>query len=236
MSIQDMRQAYEEPDWEAVLVGYLREHPDFFIRWPDALEELRVPHSCGKAVSLIEHQVAVLRERIQTLRMQLQDLIDHARNNEVLTERLHDLTLRLIQCRKLADLLTTLYAALIEHFKVDAVIVKLFVPARLERDRARAEFVHEDAEIRSLFGNVIKAREPVCGRLRIAQLAFLFGENQDGVSSVALLPLGEPDSRIGFLAIGSRDPYRFQPGMGTAFLQHLAQILTRLLHPHLVIS
>ncbi|MGC1954266.1 MAG: DUF484 family protein [Gammaproteobacteria bacterium] len=234
MSIQDKRKATEDEEsvFEAAVAGYLRDHPDFFVRWPAALEELQIPHPCGKAVSLIEHQVVVLRRQVQALRMQLQDFVRHARNNEILTERVHHLTLRLIQCRKLTELLTALYAALIEDFKVDAAVVKLFVAARLERDRTRGEFVAGDAEVRSLFVNIIKAKEPVCGRLRVAQLAYLFGERQSAVSSVALLPLGEPD-RIGFLAIGSQDPYRFQPGMGTAFLKNLAEIVTRLLYPHL---
>lgn len=234
MSIQDKRKAYgnDESSFEATIVRYLQDHPDFFVRWPEALEELQVPHPCGKAVSLIEHQVAVLREQVQALRMQLQDFVRHARNNELLTERVHRLTLRLIPCRKLTELLATLYASLLEDFKVDAAIVKLFVAARLERDRTRCEFVGGDTEVRSLFANVIKAKEPVCGRLRVAQLAYLFGERQNAVGSVALLPLGDPE-RIGFLAIGSQDPYRFQPGMGTAFLKNLAEVVTRLLNPYL---
>lgn len=235
MTVRDKRKAYgdEALGFEASVVRYLRDHPDLFIRWPVALEALQIPHPCGgKAVSLIEHQVAVLREQVKGLRTQLQDLVSHARNNEILTHRVHRLTLRLIQCRKLAELFSSLYAALAEDFKVDAAIVKLFVEARLERDRTRCEFVAGDAEVRSLFVNVIKARDPVCGRLRVAQLAYLFGERQSEVSSVALLPLGDPN-RIGFLAIGSQDPYRFQSGMGTAFLKNLAEIVSCLLHPHL---
>ncbi len=234
MSIQDKRKVPEEDEsgFEATIIRYLRDHPDFFVRWPAALEELKIPHPCGKSISLIEHQVGVLREQAQVLRRQLQDFLSHARNNEILTERVHRLTLRLIQCRKLTDLFTALYGTLVEDFKVDVAVVKLFVAARLERDRARCEFVAGDAEARSLFSNVIKARDPVCGRLREVQLAYLFGERQSTVRSVALLPLGDPD-RIGFLAIGSRDPYRFQSGMGTAFLKHLAEVVTRLLYPHL---
>lgn len=237
MIFGDKRKAYEDEEFsfEATVVRYLRDHPDFFVRWPATLEELQIPHPCGKAVSLIEHQVAVLRSQVQALRMQLQDFVRHARNNEILTDRVHRLTLRLVQCRKLTELFTALYAALVEDFKVDAAIVKLFVEARLERDCTRCEFVAEDAEVRSLFASVIKAREPICGRLRVAQLAYLFGERQSAVNSVALLPLGDAD-RLGFLAIGSHDPYRFQPGMGTAFLKNLAEVVTRLLYPHLAIA
>jgi uncharacterized protein YigA (DUF484 family) len=237
MIIGDKKRTYENEEFgfETTVVRYLRNHPDFFVRWPATLEELQIPHRCGKAVSLIEHQVAVLRSQVQALRMQLQDFVSHARNNEILTDRVHRLTLRLIQCRKLPELFAVLYAALVEDFKVDAAIVKLFVESRLERDRTRCEFVAGDAEASSLFAGVIKAKEPICGRLRVAQLAYLFGERQGIVRSVALLPLGDAH-RIGFLAIGSRDPYRFQPGMGTAFLKNLAEVVARLLNPHLTIA
>jgi len=45
---------------EAVL-RYLTIHPEFFNNNQDLLPRLRIPHESGKAVSLIEKQVSVLR-------------------------------------------------------------------------------------------------------------------------------------------------------------------------------
>lgn len=232
MSIQDKRQTCSETGFEGTVIRYLREHPDFFVRWPGILEELQIPHPCGRSVSLIEYQVTVLRDQVHALKRQLQELVTHARSNEAVTERMHRLTLGLIECRRVADLFAVLYQSLLEDFRVDAAIVKLFVAPRLERDRGRCEFVAEDPRARALFENVLKARDPVCGRLRATQLTYLFGEQHGEMGSGALLPLGERDC-IGFLAIASRDLYRFQPGIGTAFLKHLAEIVSRQLSSHL---
>ena len=35
---------------ERIVVNWLREHPEFFIRHPDLVESLRVPHPCEPAV------------------------------------------------------------------------------------------------------------------------------------------------------------------------------------------
>ena len=44
------------------MLDYLRSNPDFFQRHATAIAELSLSHESGKAVSLIEHQVAILRD------------------------------------------------------------------------------------------------------------------------------------------------------------------------------
>ena len=48
---------------DATVRDYLKDHPDFFERHPDMLDHLHISHSTGSAVSLVEKQVSVLRER-----------------------------------------------------------------------------------------------------------------------------------------------------------------------------
>ena len=45
------------------VVRYLRNHGDFFGRHPTLLTDLSLPHDSGQAISLVERQVAILRER-----------------------------------------------------------------------------------------------------------------------------------------------------------------------------
>ena len=45
------------------VAAYLQENHHFFEAYPDLLAELSLPHESGGAVSLIERQIAVLRER-----------------------------------------------------------------------------------------------------------------------------------------------------------------------------
>ena len=65
----------------------------------------------------------------------------------------------------------------------------------------------------------------MCGRLSESKLDFLFGSKARWVQSTALIPLGEKGA-IGMMAIGSSDPARFYPGMGTLFLDLLANVIS----------
>ena len=65
----------------------------------------------------------------------------------------------------------------------------------------------------------------VCGRLNASKLEFLFGTKARWVQSTALVPLGEKGDH-GMMAIGSSDPARFYPGMGTLFLDLLANVIS----------
>ena len=78
----------------------------------------------------------------------------------------------------------------------------------------------DDASLRP-FAEFVQAGEPLCGRLQAEKLDLLFGARAAEVQCSALLPLG---SR-GMLAIGSTDPNRFYPGMGTLFLRLMSESL-----------
>ena len=48
---------------ELELISLLRENPDILQRHPELLAVLEIPHQSGQAISLIERQVAVLRQQ-----------------------------------------------------------------------------------------------------------------------------------------------------------------------------
>ena len=69
---------------EQAIRDYLREHPDFFDQHPDILDHLEISHGSGSAVSLVERQVSVLRERNMDMRRRLNSLMDNARDTILL--------------------------------------------------------------------------------------------------------------------------------------------------------
>ena len=75
----------ELPSAEQV-VAYLKAHKNFFVDHEALLADISIPHETGKAVSLVERQVVVLRERNVELRERLTHLLDVARENDVLFE------------------------------------------------------------------------------------------------------------------------------------------------------
>lgn len=220
--------AFEE---EESIAAYLRENPDFFDRHPRLLESLIIPHSCGGAVSLVEYQVSVLRDQVHEMRRRIQSLANNARDNEALSQRLHQLTLTLVECVRLDEVLTNLYQAMGDDFKADFAAIRLFADPASKGDQGLGEFVGTDSGVTEMFSQVLASSKPMCGHIKEDQLAFLFPEHAGEVASGALLPLGH-QARFGVLAIGSRDGQRFHPGMGTIFLRQLGEVVSRILVPH----
>jgi len=217
---------------EKSVADYLRDNPDFFLNNTSLLAALQVPHAVGPAVSLVEHQVKVLRDQNSQLKRKLMDLVHVARDNNRLNERMHQLTLGLINATSLEALLDTLRENLLVEFKADTVTLRL---AGLPEARARecaVDLFDTDSNELNHFEAFLKSSRPQCGRFKQEQLQYLFGDQAQAIESVALIPLG-PKVSLGLLAIGSREASRFHPGMGTLFLTHLGELTGLLLADHL---
>lgn len=218
---------HSEPDASQVH-DYLANHAEFFNEYPELLADLQLSHASGKAVSLIERQVQVLREQNHDLKQRLLELVDVARDNDRLNERLHNLTLELIGAGSLAELVESLEHQLRNEFMADAIILHL---PDLDESRQRetgAQPLVIDDHLRELLPTPLTENKPQCGRLKQAQAEFLFGEQAAAIESSAVIPLGE-NACGGLLTIGSREVNRFNPCMGTVFLMHLGELLVRLL-------
>jgi uncharacterized protein YigA (DUF484 family) len=226
---------------EQTVAGYLRRHPDFFAEQQDLLAELLLPHPSGRAVSLIERQVTLLRDQNQRLRQQLQSLVRNARNNEALSERFHLMTLSLLRCGTAEEVFYTLRDRLCGDFDADAVTVCIMPRAGKAPSQTASEngLAVRHIALKDLqnFDQVLEAGDPVCGRLTKQQLLYLFGDTAEQITSAALIPLKAGDQATpaltGVIGIGSRDSQRFQAGMGTVFLVQLAEIITAVLRPYL---
>src|ERR1035438_417373 len=99
---------------------YLQTYPDFFERNSSLLAKLRLPHlrDAGATVSLVERQVEVLRERNQALERKLKELVDVARANDALADRIHRLSQPLIRAHALPEAIDAVETSLREDFEV----------------------------------------------------------------------------------------------------------------------
>ena len=219
-----------EPSAEQVS-AFLKQHPDFFDSRPGLLAEIQLSHSSGSAVSLIERQIQVLRDQNHGLKNKLMELVDVARDNDRLNERMHQMTLDLLQAGSLIELLDTLENHLRNEFSADAITLHLpGLDEVLQRETGAADLVIDDA-LKALFPGPLCEDIPLCGRLRQEQLDFLFHDQAAAIESVAVIPLGDC-AQAGLLSIGSREVNRFSSSMGTLFLSHLGALLARLLDTH----
>ncbi len=211
-----------DPDREALVADYLAAHSGFFDRHPELLLTLRLSHPSGKAVSLVERQITLLRDEANRYKAQLSEFIEVARDNEQLNQRLHRLTLSLMDANSLEQTLGVLQDHLFDEFEADAVELKLL------EDADGTALADRSQEQRSAAGELLESAAPVCGQLQPAQYGYLFGERAAEIQSAALIPL-RADGLRGVLAIGSRDPGRFHAHERTDFLNRLGEVVSRTL-------
>lgn len=211
-------------DMERAVADYLAANPEFFERHADLLAALRIPHLPGEAVSLVERQLGLLRSQADQLRSQLQELIGVARDNERLHDRLHRLTLTLMDATGPDAVIDTLRAELTAHFQADAVALRRASDAEeLNRPQDPA-----DAPGARLLREVLATGRPRCGPLGPLETAYFFGSSACDARSVALIPLLGAGLTAA-LAIGSRDAGRFVAGQATDFLTRLGEVVARAL-------
>jgi len=203
---------------------FLLDHPDFFMSRDGLLAELNLPHQSGAAVSLVERQVSVLRERSRDLRQRLNHLLETARDNDRLFQKTQDMVLALLEAETLDDLATTIQSTLRDEYQVDTNALLLFGSTE-ELGNVNAHIVsHSDAK--KEIGNLISNNKATCGVLREEEMAFLFPDAPKKVGSAAVAPL-QSDRTFGLLAIGSFDPDKYRSSMGTMFLSYISEVLNR---------
>jgi hypothetical protein len=206
--------AMREPSPQEV-AAFLRRNPEFLMEFPDLALVLKLPRQLGQTTSLASYQLDVLRDKNRALLRRLNELVTVASENEQLVMRVHALTLALMRADSLADTLRRVVATLNEDLASDLVRIALFhAPPALERADWLLVAPIDSAPMRP-FLEFFGKGEPLCGRLNSDKLEALFGPRADHVKSVVLLPI----PTRGLVAVGSADPNRFHPGMGTLFLK-----------------
>lgn len=210
---------------------YLKNNPGFFLKRDDLLCEIELAHSSGSAVSLLERQVSLLRERNMDMRSRLSNLLDNARDNDRLFEKTKKLVLAMLEAKNLDGLTNSFNRSLVGDFKME--FSNLIVFGNPESYRSSSAKVVSIDDAYSKIPGLLKSNNATCGVLRPEEFQFLFGSNADKVGSAAVVPLTNGHN-LGVIAIGSPDPQYFRSSMGTLFLGYIAEVLNRVLPQFMV--
>ncbi len=203
------------------VAAWLRRHPGFLKQFPDLALTLVVPRDDGPTASLASYQLDVLRDKNRELSRRLADLGHTAQVNERLAVRTHQLTLALMKQDSAADTLRAMAATLEEDFDGDLVRLVVHVPVPGLEQAPWLQVLAADDPLMGPFRDCLKDGEPICGRLQPEKNAVLYGARAEEIQTTALLPL----PGVGLIAVGSHDPNRFYPGMGTLFLRMMGESL-----------
>lgn len=215
----------ELPNAEQV-AAYLRAHKDFFVEHESLLADITIPHETGKAVSLVERQVVVLRERNIELRERLTRLLEVARENDMLFEKMRGLILALLETRSVPQLALVLERELRQRFGSEYVSFLLFDVSGATGAAQSIALVSAQEKVPAL----VRGRQAVAGQLRKDELQFLFGHEGELVRSCAVVPVHQ-ERPLGMLAIGSSSPEHFKSSMDTLFISFIGDVLARVLLP-----
>ncbi len=189
------------------VIAYLRRHPDFLDRHPEALRLLRAPtREIGEDVFDFQHFLLErLRDDLARVNTEHRTLIAASRGNLASQGRVHKAVLAILAAGSFEQLLQTVTTDLpVGRLTLHGIRLLKAGATDLLLGVERSVLLTADAP-----GDTV-----------------LFGGAAGLVRSQALLRLtfgrGAP---VGILCIGTRQPGRFHPGLGTELLNFLARVL-----------
>jgi uncharacterized protein YigA (DUF484 family) len=202
------------------VASYLSSNPYFFEEHSELLARVKLTSPvAGRAVSLQERQMEILRERLKLNEMRLAELIRMAEENDAITQKFLQWTRALLLARNDVDLPHALVDGLRTIFSVPNATLRLWGVAP---DFAHTWYAAEATEDARLFSNSLTA--PFCGPNNDFEAAGWL-EDAPSIKSIAMLPLriGAAPNAFGLLVLGSPDPSRFAADMATDFLSRIGE-------------
>jgi len=201
------------------VLTYLKEHPEFFEHYAELLAEIYIPHPHGgRAIPITERQILTLRDRNKQIEGKLREVLQFGEENDAIGEKVHRLSLALLAAPDIRAVLNTVYLNLREDFAVPHVVLRVWnrdghadLPEFKPLNDASREFAASLAN-------------PHCGSHAWVDTAGLFGEAAARLRSFSYIPLRDGKT-FGLLALGSEDPQRFYPEMGTLYLKRLGELI-----------
>lgn len=205
---------------EDQITEFLRTDRTFFERNAHLLTEIYLPsHHGNGTVSLAERQQLAQRDKIRVLEAKLSELIQFGEENDVISEKVHRLSLGILSARNLEALVETVVDNLREDFQVPHVAIRLWANPQREEDAPREEFAMVGDELR-LWAEGLTT--PYCGHRPDLDID-MFGETNAPLKSYALVAL-RGEQVFGVLAMASEDEQRFYPEMGTLYLKRIGEL------------
>lgn len=203
------------------VLQYLQDNPQFFEKYADTIANIYIPHPHnGKVIPISERQIVTLREKNQTLQNKLLELISFGEENDAIGEKMHHFSVALLTFNSLNDLLRGINSNLCEDFAVPHTAIRLWNITGDELENG--EFTGTSDDIHAIADSLA---QPYCGPHIADEIKHWFGADAGQLQSFAMIPLRATQT-IGLLVLGTPEPQRFYPGMGTLHLKRLGELVS----------
>lgn len=209
------------------IADYLSNNPHFFEEHAELLSGVKLTSPLlGRAISLQERQMEIVREKHKVLELRLSDLMRVAHENDTITSKFQAWTRSLLLARNDVELPHVLTQGLQDIFALPHATLRLW---KVSPEFAHTWFAAAASEDVRLFSKGLGT--PFCGKNQDFEAAGWI-ESEQAIQSLAMLPLRlSPEAEtFGLLVLGSPDPARFTKEMATDFLSKIADTSSAALH------
>lgn len=219
-----MVQTRDLPDSPEAIVAYLLDHPDFFVKHTDILSELNIPHNTeGNIASLIEYQVAQLRQENSGLNENLERSEKDILHHRSLANAIHDLSLQLMKIDSLKKLNDILAKNLKEHYRAERFLFLVFQKPVNCDSCSNIRFLKADSKLAFMFTELFHHNKPLCNSLQTEHLEVLFEAEAESIHSTVLIPVQQSDWN-GLLVLGSKMHDQYCQGFEIDLLNYITMI------------
>ena len=200
------------------VASYLKSHPEFFEQYAELLLQIHIPSPhAGRAISITERQMGVMRDKVKQLEAKLAELITFGEDNDLISTKVHRLGVALLGAADLTGVMYVLYSHLGEDFSVPHIGLRLWGAGTGDS----IEFAAVSDSIKALASAML---HPYCGPGVEQEAVAWMGESASHIRSVAQIPLRNGDDCFGMLLLASEEPQRFYPAMGTLYLERIGEM------------
>ncbi|TFW13805.1 GGDEF domain-containing protein [Duganella callida] len=184
-------------------------------------------------------QVKELAAENRALRARMAYLLEQAERNHSIMTRHQAFDLEIVSASNFPELVGTIFRVLPIISELDSVTLTLVdEDADIRTVMLKLDVVFEDFPGLQFVENInglgfdlgrrnaySPTPKPILGMYDAQRHAATFPTAPSGLQSVALVPLLRNRRIIGSLNLGSCDPTRFTPSLGTDFIEHMASII-----------
>lgn len=212
---------------------YLNEHPEFFNEYPELLKKIKdieeedLPIEPMSTLSMAGRIIKRVHDDKEHLKSKLEWLFEISRANEKIQDHLFEIERLVLTSTNLDQMVNQLQKEIPNRFGIPSVKICLVKGSdHFMEDRLRqryngtldetVKFICQDTA-NSWFSNGLK---PIL-RSEVEE-SEMFGPEIEGIKSEALIPIVAQDVMVGAIAFGSPNPFHFHDGLGTDFLERMA--------------
>ena len=214
---------------------YLNEHLEFFNEYPELLKKIKeikdedLPIEPLSTLSLADRVVKRVHDDKEHLKSKLEWLYEISRANEKIQEHLFEIERLVLTSTNLDQMVDQLKKEIPNRFGIPCVLLCLVTGSdHFMEDRLRQRYNGNLDELvkficRETADSWFEAGLKPVLRSEVED-SEVFGPNNGhgDVKSEALIPIVAQDNMVGAIAFGSPKPFHFHDGLGTEFLERMA--------------